>query len=633
MVQPLTAHQARQYVLDTTYDKFQTTKPFQSNELDTKRIESILYSSAFEKTYDKSLEVHFLTTQIPTIESIHTKNDAFVKGSEVRKSSQRKTYSFRGNKNEYKCLTSEAKWSTLLFYTLGLLRYEPENSYPYHRGIPSARCLYSTSLYVIPSDLYPINEGVYTYDALNHSLIRVNERASKSTIMKDVIIKSTEEVSKGDVIEARVLKEDEVPIEVVSENVVSDEVTYLIVTAHTLPMLMVYGNFSYNLCTLEAGHAIAQLTVLAERLHMKVNVHYTFRASDINRMCQLDDSFEIPIAVLSIEEMTSNERGISLANDSNVNTVRTMRTTGTAETARTADTQKRGEAHAQRYSKRLLKQYREQCQSMYALIKASAIEKVENSSSEIGEEDEQNFEEIQHNFKGAEQYKESHQHTTEETKQDFEAEQHTFEDTQQNELSLDDIIYATYYRTSGNDLHGLMSKKSEMSTVAFQTMLSTVNALMNSCQQSQYETNPIKIYMILQNVEEHEQGVYVYEPYKQTLVKIKELPHHKEVQQHYTVGPNHYNMASLPLFVVFTVNYEHMFTTYGNRGYQLAQMRAGELGQYFCLAASLQGYFARATRSHKEYELEQLLQTSGQVVYQILIGHNDRSQHVFNLSY
>lgn len=140
-----------------------------------------------------------------------------------------------------------SRMSALLYFSLGLLRREVLHPYNLHRGVPSARCLYSSELYLWLPEGGELAEGVYHYLPAEHALelVRPGGRAWL-------------EAALGVALEPRSV----------------EAVALLGVDFWRIACL--YGDLGYRLCLLEAGHLAGNVQLLANVLGWESVVRYQF---------------------------------------------------------------------------------------------------------------------------------------------------------------------------------------------------------------------------------------------------------------------------------------------------------------------------------------------------------------------
>ncbi len=60
----------------------------------------------------------------------------------------------------------------------------------------------------------------------------------------------------------------------------------------------IYDDFALNLATIEAGHALGQILLAAQRLSWDLSVHYSFVDQEILSLFGLNEAEETPLAVI-----------------------------------------------------------------------------------------------------------------------------------------------------------------------------------------------------------------------------------------------------------------------------------------------------------------------------------------------
>lgn len=138
--------------------------------------------------------------------------------------------------------------STLLYYTYGLSRRDegPGAVWPFHRQVPSARCLFPTELYMWLPQTGEIAAGIYHYDPLHHRL---------------ALLRS------GDYLEAlaAILGTEQDGAQCV-----------LLVSSLFWKTAHKYRDYAYRLCTQEAGMVLGNLLIVSGTLGYRGRVHYQF---------------------------------------------------------------------------------------------------------------------------------------------------------------------------------------------------------------------------------------------------------------------------------------------------------------------------------------------------------------------
>jgi SagB-type dehydrogenase family enzyme len=152
--------------------------------------------------------------------------------------------------------------ATLLAWTYGIVRLEANHVWPWHRPVPSVRCLYPVRLYVaLPVEFgAPVPAGVYLYEARGHSLGLVRSAAVKEML---------------------------VYVGVYFPDIVAQ-----------------YGGFAYRLCSQEAGMVSCHLALVARALGLSAYVRYRFADPDVNAFLGLDGIKESIFALVYLDNVT-----------------------------------------------------------------------------------------------------------------------------------------------------------------------------------------------------------------------------------------------------------------------------------------------------------------------------------------
>ncbi|WP_198299650.1 nitroreductase family protein [Tumebacillus avium] len=433
-------------------------------------------------------------------------------------------------------LTPLERLTTLLYLTLGLVRYEAGSVRPFHRGAPSPRCLYATELYVVPP------QGVFRYDPLMHALEQRSEEG-----MWDVLEQALGITLYG------------------AESV-------LIVAADVWRIARLYADFAYNIATLEAGHALGQLQVLASRLGYEARIHEHFLDRPVLESLGLNGKVQTPLAVVVLwpQGAVKQER---------VSCESVPRQPVAADTR--------------------FEQEMNQCGDLQKMMEASRL----TFAEELPE---------------AEQAQEHLVRTT----ADFAG------SAAGCEADLLDVIKT---RNSGNDKIGLSATGRPIPLEQLSGLLQALAAFPDA----QGLAREIGLYLSAHRVAGLASGIYRCELSApdfeaQSLHQDMGLL----MEQASVVDGKYINFRSIPAAFYLTVDFERTLHQHGNRGYQIMQMRAGRLTQYLCLLAAARGWYARPLKSYRDAETEALLglsQTTRTVVYQLVIGESDTPYLEFDM--
>jgi SagB-type dehydrogenase family enzyme len=93
---------------------------------------------------------------------------------------------------------------------------------------------------------------------------------------------------------------------------------------------------------------------------------------------------------------------------------------------------------------------------------------------------------------------------------------------------------------------------------------------------------PLKVYVVIGNVEGVDAGIYEYEPGKHALKKIKDGDQRQSLMQ---AGLNQEWIGQGAIDIVITAVYEITTSKYGDRGVMYVHMEAGHATQNICLQA------------------------------------------------
>lgn len=155
--------------------------------------------------------------------------------------------------------------ATVAHYTLGLLRYEPTDLYPLHRGAPSPRCLFASELSYVSLGGGVLPPGVYRYHPARHTL--VEQALPDEGFLERCFAGALGGTSGGWLLSS-----------------IFGRISFL------------YGRFSVRLSMLEAGHVIAQLRLMSRALGLATEVRPCFAHPELSRWLGED---EVPLALLT----------------------------------------------------------------------------------------------------------------------------------------------------------------------------------------------------------------------------------------------------------------------------------------------------------------------------------------------
>ncbi|ASS75447.1 hypothetical protein CIG75_10985 [Tumebacillus algifaecis] len=446
------------------------------------------------------------------------------------------------------------KLTTLLHNALGLVRYEYGSVRPFHRGAPSARCLYSTELYVIPADSDWLGEeGIYRYDPLMHALERIDLHTNW-----DVLENALGRSLAG------------------AEGV-------LVVGADFWRIARLYADFAYNIASLEAGHVIAQLNMIATRLGYTPTVHEQFLDQDLMELLGMNEDVKTPLAVIVLwPQATAGEspkrelvRERKLIDMASVST---------------------------RFEREM-----NQCADLQQMMKASRL--TSRVELELPEIDSSGVtEELVHTSASC------------------------VELVQRSTKSRHpDLLEALKSRNSANDRIGLNAVGRPLPFAELSGLLCELAANPEAIELAQ----EVGLYLAAHRVEGLQSGIYRCDlsvPALCTLTVQEDVG--RAMERASVVDGKFINFRSIPLSFYFAVDLERTLQKYGNRGYQILLMKVGRLAQSLCLLAAARGWFARPLKSYRDAEAEEMLgiaQSTQIVAYQLVMGESDTPYLEFDM--
>jgi SagB-type dehydrogenase family enzyme len=160
----------------------------------------------------------------------------------------------------------ESALSTLLRYAYGLSRqeFDTNGTWPYHRMVASARCLFGVQLYVC------LAEGVYHYDAPHHELVLLRDGDHRRLLTRAT---GTEQ----DLPEA-----------------------VFVLAGLFAKTAYIYRDYAYRLCTQEAGLLIGNIDLVSRTMGLRASVHHQFLDEPVNKLLGIDRDEEPALAVVPI---------------------------------------------------------------------------------------------------------------------------------------------------------------------------------------------------------------------------------------------------------------------------------------------------------------------------------------------
>jgi SagB-type dehydrogenase family enzyme len=160
----------------------------------------------------------------------------------------------------------ESALSTLLRYGYGISRqeFDTNGTWPYHRMVASARCLFGVQLYVCLPD------GVYHYDAPHHALVQLRGGDHRRLLARTT-------GTAGALPEA-----------------------VLVLSGLFAKTAYIYRDYAYRLCTQEAGLLTGNIDLVARSMGLRAHVHHQFVDEPVNKLLGLDRDEEPALLVLPL---------------------------------------------------------------------------------------------------------------------------------------------------------------------------------------------------------------------------------------------------------------------------------------------------------------------------------------------
>ncbi len=446
----------------------------------------------------------------------------------------------------------ERRIATLLYYTMGLLRYEVNSPRAFHRPFPSPRGLYASEIYLsLPQEI--IGEaGIYRYNPLYHAVEKRRSFTGWQQIEAAIGISLT------------------------------DAQGVLVLGIDFWRIAHVYDDFALNLATIEAGHALGQILLTAQRLSWDVSVHYTFIDQEILSLFGLNEAEEAPLAVIVL--WPAGKKKIEPA------------------TKFFAPSLPPFTVHS-RYSREMA-----QCKEMLEMVRASRLRRGDpfpliEIEKGIFEGDKKRMDWVPFQVVGAEWHDPS-------------------------------WLEAVKRRSSGNDLGGMMAASTSLSF----TQLSKMLLLLLGEKQWEWQValKHVKIFVVANRVNNLRSGIYrvVREP--DGLIPYRQGSMGELLQKLSIYSPQSWNAHSFPVSIFLAVDYQSVLERYGNRGFQMVQLWMGQISQHLSLSAAAMDFFLRPLKSFYEEEVEHafgLLSTKDTIAYQLILGKNKTPYLSFDLGF
>lgn len=133
---------------------------------------------------------------------------------------------------------------------------------------------------------------------------------------------------------------------------------------------------------------------------------------------------------------------------------------------------------------------------------------------------------------------------------------------------------------------------------------------------------PIRIYIVIGNVKDLEQGIYHYDDKSHSIRLLKRGDFRKTISM---ISYNQVFISKSSFIIVITANFDKIVSRYGERGYRYTYMEAGHIGQNIHLLASSMNLGTVMVGAFKEEDIKKLLECSEDVLYICPVGapHSD----------
>jgi SagB-type dehydrogenase family enzyme len=132
---------------------------------------------------------------------------------------------------------------------------------------------------------------------------------------------------------------------------------------------------------------------------------------------------------------------------------------------------------------------------------------------------------------------------------------------------------------------------------------------------------PLELYVVLENVDEAQPGVYHYQALYHALELLPGVPDRQILERHF-LAPELFEHANV--VVLMTVVFSRTTSKYGSRGYRYALLEAGHVAQNLSLVATEIGLGALCVGGFRDSSLNRALgldPRSESVIYAAAIGH------------
>jgi SagB-type dehydrogenase family enzyme len=416
--------------------------------------------------------------------------------------------------------------STLLYYTYGFSRNDegPGVSWPFHRFVASARCFFPAELYLWLPQIEHLPAGVYHYDNLHHGLALVRDGE-----YRDIL---------GQALDADL----------------DSCLGVLLISTLFWKNAFCYINFSYRLCTQEAGLVTSNASIVAGTLGFSTHVHYQFLDQPLNRLLGFESDEESLMSVVPL--YTGNNQ------------------------------------HVRRLGRRTTQQFLTETIAPISLsyVKTSSFDR--ELCSMLTEIDQHSFLE-----ESTEIITETHAPST-------------YCPTIEDRIAPPppspkaiELAQALHQRSSGN--MGFMPLRVSLAHEAFWEIVRYSLSAYTSDLQRPPSAPRLKVYLVIQHVEGMDQGIYRLCAGCGMLHVIERGDISMQIQHlQPKVSINH---APANLICYLVGDYSAASSLFGNRAYRLLHLEAGIIGHRISVMSASQGLITRYSNTYETDQRKALL--------------------------
>lgn len=128
---------------------------------------------------------------------------------------------------------------------------------------------------------------------------------------------------------------------------------------------------------------------------------------------------------------------------------------------------------------------------------------------------------------------------------------------------------------------------------------------------------PMKIYVVVGNVKDLEQGIYQYDDKSHSIKLLKKGDFRKSISM---ISYNQLFISKSSFIIIIAASYDEILSRYGERGYRYTYMEAGHIGQNIHLLASSMALGTVMVGAFKDEDMKKLLDSKEDVLYICPVG-------------